>query len=168
MPGLPATTRRRCYWINEAQDPRKHGGYVPSMVGEHEVGHTPLLGNGTSAAPWVWGATLEAAQAACEAANAKLGLTPKDVLDIRISSLLASRPEQAGHGMTACRKIRIAPDTVAILGPVFAARIRWSRADGDPAVESAVSVRPAGEAVGAGWRWSYWLDSDHAASQAAD
>jgi hypothetical protein len=57
---------------------------------------------------------------------------------------------------------------VATLGSVFAARIRWSRADGDSHVESAVSVRPADGAVSPGWRWSYWLDSEKAANQAAD
>lgn len=168
MPGLPATTRRRCYWINEAQDPGVHGGYVPSVVVEGEAGHTPLLGDGTAAAPWVWGATLEAAQAACEATNARLGLTPGDVLAIRMSSMLASQTQVAGKGTWRRRKVTITPDTVATLGPVFAARITWSRADDDPDVESALSVRPAGEAVSPGWRWSYWLDSEKAADQAAD
>lgn len=159
---------RLCFWISETQDPATHGGYVPSLIVENEAGHTPLLGNGTAAAPYVWGVTLAAAQAVCEAENARLGLTPRDALDIRISSMRASRAPTADQGGGRQSKIRITPGTAVTVGPVLAARVRWSRPDGDPAVESAVSIRPPGGHVSPHWRWSYWLNSEQAAHRAAD
>ncbi len=167
MTGPAATAQRHCFWIDETQDPDVHGGYVPSVVTEGEAGHSPLLGKGTAAAPWIWGATLVAAQAVCEAENTRLGLTPKDVLAIRMSSMLVSRTVVLGKSGRRRSKITITPDVVAALGSVFAARVRWNRADSDPDVEAAVSVRPVGGPVSPGWRWSYWLDSEQAAYRAA-
>lgn len=156
---------RHCFWINETQDPAEHGGYVPSAIVEGEAGHAPLLGNGTGAAPWVWGTTLEAAQARCTAENARLGLTTRDVVDIRISSMRASLA--SGTPAPRQEKIAIMPESAAKLGSVFAARVRWSRPDDDPDVESAVSVRPPGGPVSPAWNWSYWLETEQAANEAA-
>jgi hypothetical protein len=79
-----------CYWINESQDPKEHGGYVPSLVTENEAGHSPLIGRGKCAAPWVWGKTLKEAKQVCELANARRGIDNKTAFRIVASSIAAS------------------------------------------------------------------------------
>ncbi len=77
-----------CYHIMPTQDPTKHGGYVPSLIVRGQKGHCPMLGRGELAMPWVWGKTLEEAEAACEAYNTKrLGLDSETVNDIILSSM---------------------------------------------------------------------------------
>ena len=76
-----------CYYINPAQDPDEHGGYVPSMVRRGESGHFPMLGRGAYATPWIWGKTLAEAENVCEQQNIKLGLNPNQVNEIIASSM---------------------------------------------------------------------------------
>lgn len=80
-----------CYYIPEAQDAAEHGGYVPSVVEENEPGHSPLLGRGKCAAPWVWGKTLKEAQEICDAQNLKIGVSKEEAWRIVASSLRVSR-----------------------------------------------------------------------------
>lgn len=76
---LIRSDRRRCYTIPVAQDPRKHGGFVPSLVFENVSGHFPMMGRGDGAAPWVWGKTLVEAENTCDAYNLKqFGLCPEE------------------------------------------------------------------------------------------
>lgn len=84
---------RKCFWINPAQDPRKHNGYVPSEVVENEAGHTPFDGDPeTFKSAWTWGDTLEKAQTICAEFNTETyGLTPEETQAIVLSSLRASR-----------------------------------------------------------------------------
>ena len=60
---------KHCYTIPIGQDPAVHGGYVPSLVIEGKSGHYPLTGRGKHSMPWVWGKTLEEAQATCASYN---------------------------------------------------------------------------------------------------
>ncbi len=83
--------KRQCYYINPSQDPNKHGGYVPSLVVQDEPGHSPMTGQGEGAAPWVWGKTLDEAEAACKAANAKRGISELDAFEIVASSMRVSK-----------------------------------------------------------------------------
>lgn len=77
---------RKCFYI--PTDAFVEGkGFVPSLVTEGEPGHSPLVGNGDFAEPWYWGDTYEKAQAIAAAENAKLGLTPDDVLTIILGSM---------------------------------------------------------------------------------
>lgn len=77
-----------CYHIMPTQDPTKHGGYVPSLMVRGQKGHCPMLGRDEWSMPWVWGATLEEAEAACEAYNTKrLGLDSETVNDIILSTM---------------------------------------------------------------------------------
>lgn len=87
---------RKCFWVDPAQDPRTHGGYVPSEVVENEYGHTRLDGDPAKfQSPWIWGATVEQAQAHCEQQNASVyGLSPQEALDIVLSSMTAERTGQ--------------------------------------------------------------------------
>ena len=84
-------TRQYCYYIPETQDPAEHGGYVPSLVIADEPGHHPMLGNGPGASPWKWGSTLAEAQAICEDANRKLGVSKEHAMRIVMSSMSVSR-----------------------------------------------------------------------------
>lgn len=79
-------TRRWCYTIVETQEPKEHGGYVPSLVIEGEQGHRPMLGR-NGGAPWVWGKTLKTAQETCRAINDKRGVTPEIEAQIVLSTL---------------------------------------------------------------------------------
>ncbi len=82
-----------CYHIPE-QDP-EHGGYVPSIVVEHDKsGHYPMLGNGPCAAPWIWGDTRQKAQLVADAQNTRMGLSPERVTEIIASSMGRSSPKQ--------------------------------------------------------------------------
>lgn len=89
---------RFCYWINPTQDPKKHGGYVPSAVFENEPGHTPMGGDPEShQSAWIWGETLTEARRICAQANTDLGLMEEDVFAIITSSMAASarnRPDR--------------------------------------------------------------------------
>jgi hypothetical protein len=60
---------RQCYTIPPTQNPAVHGGYVPSLVVEGKSGHCPMTGRGEHSMPWVWGKTLEEAEATCAAFN---------------------------------------------------------------------------------------------------
>ena len=82
---------RLCYYIDPFQDPKTHGGYVPSAVYEQESGHYPLLGSGDFAIPWIWGETLVEAESICEKYNRELGLSPRDVARIISRSMLLAR-----------------------------------------------------------------------------
>ncbi len=88
------TEGRWCYYVLLAQDPSKYGGYVPSLVREGIAGHSMLAGPNRE--PWVWGATLEEAQARCTAFNSDvLGLSEDDSSDIILSSMAAQNREGA-------------------------------------------------------------------------
>lgn len=78
---------RFCYLVDTSCVFHEGKGWVPSVVTEHTEGHSPLLGNGTGSSPWYWGLTLDAAQKICNEQNAKLGLSPMDVLEITGSSM---------------------------------------------------------------------------------
>lgn len=84
-------TRKWCYYVPEAQDTREHGGYVPSLVIADEPGHSPMLGQGKGASPWVWGQTLEQAREVCDKANADMGISPEQANRILASSMAVSR-----------------------------------------------------------------------------
>jgi len=84
------TKKRRCYYILPAQDPEVYGGYVPSLVTENEAGHAPLIGDGDPLSqPWVWGKTLDEAEAFAAEKNTRKGLSEEDVRNIIASSLRA-------------------------------------------------------------------------------
>ena len=75
-------TPRWCYHVCE-QDPAKYGGYVPSMVIADEGGHRMLVGRGDGSAPWIWGQTLEEAQAVCDKMNQdRIVINPDEASDI--------------------------------------------------------------------------------------
>lgn len=80
---------RWCYWIDEVQDPKQYGGYIASIVTEGEPGHTPIPG-GSKDVPGVWGYTLQEAQDEAAEQNAKLRLSPGQVVEIRLSSMRVS------------------------------------------------------------------------------
>lgn len=82
--------QRRCFYVPRGAF-EEGKGYVPSMVVENEPGHTPMRGDGPGSSPWYWGMTYEEACKAAEEANAKLGITPEDAIDIVSSSMAASR-----------------------------------------------------------------------------
>ncbi len=84
------TEPRMCYLINEAQDPKVHDGYVPSVVFEGEPGHRPMTGQGEGCRPWIWGQDLSAAQMICAAQNKEMGLSTRDVEEIIDSSMPAN------------------------------------------------------------------------------
>ena len=69
----------------------KDGQIIPSLVTEGEPGHSPLTGNGGCAQPWKWGTDYNRAEQIAAEANADKGLTTEDVIEIRLSSLAASR-----------------------------------------------------------------------------
>ncbi len=85
------TEKRWCYYIPAVQDTDLHGGFVPSLVVENESGHSPMTGATGKEAPWVWGKTLEQAEATARAVNAKRGISERDALMIVASSMGASR-----------------------------------------------------------------------------
>ena len=82
---------RFCYYVEPTQDPKVHGGFVPSTVFENESGHFPMVGQGELAVPWVWGGTLADAEGVCEKTNRDLGLSPRDVDKIISRSMLLGR-----------------------------------------------------------------------------
>lgn len=89
---MPETekNKRWCLYVDAGQDPAVHGGFVPSRVVENEAGHSPLLGNGPHAAPWIFGGDYKSAAKMADDYNRdKLGLTREQVDDIVISSMTA-------------------------------------------------------------------------------
>ena len=84
--------KRQCYYIDPDQDRDRHGGYIPSLVVEFDAGHSPMLGDGSPfSQPWVWGKTLEEAQAVCVSANAERGVSESDAWEIIMTSIVAGR-----------------------------------------------------------------------------
>jgi|7_EtaG_2_1085326.scaffolds.fasta_scaffold17894_3 hypothetical protein len=81
---------KMCYHIDITQDPAKHGGYVPSVIYSDKAGHYPLEGSGSMSQPWIWGDTLDKAQAICAKANERLGLTKEEAQDIVNKSITLS------------------------------------------------------------------------------
>lgn len=79
--------KRSAFYVDETM--KTEHGYVPSLVTEGEPGHAPLVGNGDHASPWYWGQDIETARRVAAEANAQLGLTPQDVLEIVLSSMTA-------------------------------------------------------------------------------
>lgn len=104
----PVVERRVCFWVNEVQNPKTYGGYVASRVIESEPGHEPVyLGDHKVA----WGETLEEAQDAARRANERFGLTEKDVLEIRLSSMQASGMfKDDAISLDDGRKVRVGKD----------------------------------------------------------
>jgi len=82
--------KRTCFYIDPTQTPDEDG-YIPSLVTEGEPGHAPLTGGGDFQTPWYWGKTLAEAEATAAKANAEQGLSPRDVIDIVMSSMVARR-----------------------------------------------------------------------------
>lgn len=84
---------RFCYWVNPTSGPIQIGtqvGYILSAVEENQKGHSPMKGNPAKLqAPWVWGPTLEDAEAIAQRMNEKLGLSERDVAEIIASSMRA-------------------------------------------------------------------------------
>lgn len=82
--------KRRCFYILPSQDSDIYGGYVPSLVTEDEAGHAPLIGDGHPISqPWVWGKTLDEAEAIAATRNFQKGLSEEDVDEIIASSMRA-------------------------------------------------------------------------------
>lgn len=86
--GRPAP--RVCLYVDATMETAH--GFVPSLVTEGEPGHAPMTGNGSHAAPWYFGTTLADAERNVAAANANLGISEVDALEIVMSSMAASRP----------------------------------------------------------------------------
>lgn len=91
------STRRWVYFV-PVEGFIEGRGYRVSIVFEGESGHYPTgdgpeskLPEGQRRAPWYWGETLEQAQDAADAANARLGYTPRDVAIIIGSSMARGR-----------------------------------------------------------------------------
>jgi hypothetical protein len=75
------------------QDPKEHGGYVPSMVVADRTGHNPLTGQGEGSAPYIWGDTLEEAQNQVEIQNSRIGVNTVEAQRIVDSSMFpGARP----------------------------------------------------------------------------
>ena len=81
---------RSCYWISPSQDPAVHGGFVPSIIYENEDGHFPLVGKGEGSAPWVWGKTLDEAEALAKSMNEKRGISEEEANKILLLSFRAA------------------------------------------------------------------------------
>lgn len=76
-----------CYYVPADSYNEALGGYVPSLVIENEHGHRPMTGQGECSTPWAWGPTYKDAQAACEAVNERMGITPARAVEIVASSM---------------------------------------------------------------------------------
>lgn len=61
-----------CYAIL-FQDPTKHGGFVPSLVTRTEA--RAMTGSDPLQAPWIWGTTMDQAEATCITVNARNGIS---------------------------------------------------------------------------------------------
>lgn len=93
---IPLTSlhgKKWCFWINPSQNWRVTGGYVPSIVVEGVAGHFPLMGHGTAASPWIWGSTLDEAEAIADQKNQERGITTDDQMRIVAASVnLTGKP----------------------------------------------------------------------------
>lgn len=69
-------------------------GIVPSLIVEGVPGHFPMLGNGPASSPWYWGKTRAEADATCERANAKRGISPDVAREIETASIAATMRTQ--------------------------------------------------------------------------
>ncbi len=86
---------RRCYYIPPGQCDEH--GFIPSLVIEHEAGHSPMTGRGDCAVPWYWGKTYENAEQTCDRVNkARFGITPQTAAAIVTSSMAAQNRERGG------------------------------------------------------------------------
>lgn len=83
-----AAAPRRCLHILETEYD-KDGGYIPVMVTENEPGYNAMRGQGELAQPWYWGHDLDVAKRLAAEANADLGISPDDALEIVASSMAA-------------------------------------------------------------------------------
>lgn len=83
---------RQCYFIPAMQD-NPHG-FIPSLVTEHEAGHSPMTG-GPDQEPWYWGKTLKHAEQTCDRVNLKrFGISRNTMHRIVGSSMGAGRVTQ--------------------------------------------------------------------------
>lgn len=83
-------TGKYCFWMNECQNPKEHGGYVPSIVIEDDPGHYPMVGDPKKCqAPWVWG-DLETARRIAKERNNSMGISDERAREICDSSIRAS------------------------------------------------------------------------------
>lgn len=90
---------RQCYWISGLDMDKEQTGYIPALVVENEPGYSLMAGNGPFAAPWIWGATLDQAEAVCQRVNReRFYLEPDETNEIVISSMNASREKRGGDG----------------------------------------------------------------------
>lgn len=86
---------RRAYVI--LPDQMDGGEFVPCVVTEGQAGFSRMNGNGTAAQPWRWGRDYTKAAELASQANTELGLSPDDVLAIRVSSVRAGNTGAAGE-----------------------------------------------------------------------
>ena len=87
LEGLSQPPRIALYVDETMETPE---GFIPSLVTENEAGHSPLAGKGAFSAPWYFGHDLITARRLVDEANAKLGLTPIEAIEIVASSMRAS------------------------------------------------------------------------------
>jgi hypothetical protein len=80
---------RICIYVDATMVDPDSRGFIPAVVTENEPGYAPLTGQGDFAQPWVWGPTIEDALRQAAAYNIRLGLKPRDVIDIVMSSMAA-------------------------------------------------------------------------------
>jgi hypothetical protein len=91
--GRAGALKRHCYFIPSEAFIEGHGFRV-SVIFEGESGHSPTgtwpyTGAPGETMPWFWGDDYETAKGVAAKANADLGLSPRDVLDIVNSSIRA-------------------------------------------------------------------------------
>lgn len=84
--------KRICLWLDETSyaSHLDGTGFIPSIVVENEAGHSPLAPN-TPLGPLYLGPTYADARRIVDAFNATIGVSHKDMLDIVMSSMAASR-----------------------------------------------------------------------------
>lgn len=93
--GAPTKTRKRLVYYIPPDSYVEGHGYRVSIVVEGEdgyrpTGNWPYTGAPSQTVPYFWGHDFDHACAIAERENAKLGLTPEDVLSI-VSSSIAAR-----------------------------------------------------------------------------
>lgn len=84
---------RSCLYVDETMHTPK--GYIPSFVTEDEAGHSPMIGSGPLAQPWYFGDDIDTAKRLVDQANAEIGISPQDMLEIVASSMRASVIDRA-------------------------------------------------------------------------
>jgi len=90
--------KRWCYYVTGMHRDEAGGteGFIPSKVTEGEPGHQLMKGDPEQMqAPWVWGPSLETAQATADSMNQRMGITKEDSAKIVASSMVASNLEGA-------------------------------------------------------------------------